>query len=518
MQTQYILLLSLVFAIGFLAHFIYKRLMDKNRMAKSEQQAKTLVDEAEKQAQEIKNKADSKARRIVKDKNLQMQKMSREKRREFTAVEKKLGEQEKTLTEKHRKIEKKEAELKNMEAEIREKNSIIEEKDKTLEENIEEIKRRIEEVSGLTREAAKAQLVSLIEDEARHDAAKKLKQIEDECAVSAERKARDIIALAIQRYSGKYTSEKTVSVVSLPSDDLKGRIIGREGRNIRSIELRTGVDIIIDDTPETVVISCFNPIRREVAKISLERLIADGRIHPARVEEVVAEVEKEVEKEIQKEGEQAIFDLGISGMHPDLVKNLGMLKYRTSYSQNILNHSIEVGFICGMLAAEIGYDEKLAKRAGLLHDIGKAVDHEMEGSHVEIGANIVKKYGEPPEIIDALEKTHDPQPQGVLPLLVQAADAISAARPGARRETYENYVKRIESIEGVASSFPGVERCYAIQAGREVRVIVESDQVNDEQGALLSHEIAKKIEKEVVYPGQIKVMVIRESRATAYAS
>ena len=513
-----ILLFILLFVLGFGACLAYRMIMEKNAVRKSESRSRLIMEEAEKKAEEIRNRAEQKARKLVKDKNSQMQKTASERKREFSAAEQKLKSREDALRKKVEAAERKEAEARKTETAFREKESALEKKRAELDESVEEIKGKIENVAGLTREQAKAELVGLVEDEAKHEAARRLKQIEEDCNASAEQKAKDIISLAIQRYSGSYTSEKTVSVVNLPSDDVKGRIIGREGRNIRSIELRTGVDVIIDDTPETVVVSCFNPIRREVARISLERLIADGRIHPARIEEVVGEVEKEIEKEIQKEGENALFDLGIGGMHPELTNMLGMLKYRTSYSQNILNHSIEVGFICGMLAAEIGYDEKLAKRAGLLHDIGKAVDHEVEGSHVDIGANIVKKYGEPPEVVDALEKTHDPQPQGVLPLLVQASDAISAARPGARRETYENYIKRIESIEGVASSFPGVERCYAIQAGREVRVIVESDQVSDEEGAVLSHEIAKKIEKEVVYPGQIKVMVIRESRATAYAS
>lgn len=513
-----ILILTLMFALGFGACFAYRTIMERKAVRKSENRSRLIMETAEKKAEEIRGRAEQKARKLVKDKNSQMQRTANEKKREFSAVEQKLKSREDVLRKKTEAADRKEADLGKTETALEEKEAALGKKRAELEESIEEIKGKIENMAGLTREQAKAELVGLVEDEARHEAARRLKQIEEDCNAEAEQKAKNIISLAIQRYSGRYTSEKTVSVVNLPSDDVKGRIIGREGRNIRSIELRTGVDVIIDDTPETVVISCFNPIRREIARISLERLIADGRIHPARIEEVVSEVEKEIEKELQKEGENALFDLGISGMHPELVNKLGMLKYRTSYSQNILNHSIEVGFICGMLAAEIGYDEKLAKRAGLLHDIGKAVDHEVEGSHVDIGANIVKKYGEPPEVVDALEKTHDPQPQGVLPLLVQASDAISAARPGARRETYENYIKRIESIEGVASSFPGVERCYAIQAGREVRVIVESDQVSDDEGAVLSHEIARKIEKEVVYPGQIKVMVIRESRATAYAS
>ncbi len=510
-ELQPILLFLMLFALGFVTHVLYRKIMDGKTISKSEKKSRFIIEEAEKEAAEIRTRADNRAKKLIKDKNSKLQKMISDKRREISFTEKKLTAKEQSLDKKLEDAEK-------MEAEVERKNSAAEEKQKALDEKMEEIKERIEEVSEFSREEAKAELVNLVEDEAKHEAAKKLKHIEEECAAHAEQKAKNIISLAIQRYSGTYTSEKTVSVVNLPSDDVKGRIIGREGRNIRSIELRTGVDIIIDDTPETVVLSCFNPIRREIAKISLERLIDDGRIHPARVEEVVTEVEKEMEQEIKKEGEKALFDLGIGGMHPDLINKLGMLKYRTSYSQNVLNHSIEVGFICGILASEVGYNEKLAKRAGLLHDIGKAVDHEVEGSHVDIGANIVKKYGEPPEIVDALEKTHDPHPQGILPLLVQAADAISAARPGARRETYENYVKRIESIESIAGSFPGVARCYAIQAGREVRVIVESGQVSDEQGALLSHEIAKKIEKEVVYPGQIKIMVIRESRATAYAS
>ncbi|MCY4262747.1 MAG: ribonuclease Y, partial [Candidatus Dadabacteria bacterium] len=377
MQAQSILLFLLLFGLGFAAHFFYRMIMEKNGISKSEEKARSIVEGAQKKAEEIKNRAENRAKKIVKDRNSQMQKMSSEKRREFSATEKKLKGKEEEINRKHEEIEKKESELEKIEADLENKGLACEAKQKTLDENIEDIKGKIEEVSGLTREAAKAELVSIVEDEARHEAAKRLKHIEEECNSSAEQKAKNIISLAIQRYSGSYTSEKTVSVVNLPSDDVKGRIIGREGRNIRSIELRTGVDIIIDDTPETVVISCFNPIRREVAKISLERLIADGRIHPARIEEVVTEVEKEVEKEIQKEGEKALFDLGIGGMHPELIQKLGMLKYRTSYSQNILNHSIEVGFICGILAAEVGYNEKLAKRAGLLHDIGKAVDHEV---------------------------------------------------------------------------------------------------------------------------------------------
>ncbi len=423
-----------------------------------------------------------------------------------------------SIDRKYETIDRRESEVSRKDRDLANRESALDEKEKELDIIITQAKEKIEQIAGMSQDAAKNELVNMIENEARHEAAKRLKQIEEELNESAERKAKDIISLAIQKYAGEYTSDKTISVVNLPSDDMKGRIIGREGRNIRSIESRTGVDIIIDDTPETVVISSLNPIRREVARISLERLISDGRIHPARIEEIVSDVEELIEKEIQKAGEEAVFDLGLHNMHNELIKLVGKLKYRTSYSQNILAHSIEVAFICGILAGEVGYEMKLAKRAGLLHDIGKAVDHEIEGSHVKIGEDLVRKYGETPEVVEAVATYHNPNPSSMLAILVQAADAISAARPGARRETYEAYVKRIDDIERIASSFLGVERCYAIQAGREVRVIVESSKVNDEEGTLLSHEIAQKIEKEVAYPGQVKITVIREVRAVSYAS
>jgi len=441
----------------------------------------------------------------------------RERQKEFSRIEKRIQSREEQIDKKYESVERREYELSRREREMASKEKVLEEKQAELDSIVENAKRKIEEIAGMSQEAAKRELISIIENEARHEAAKRLKLIEDELHENSERKAKDIIALAIQRYAGQYTSEKTISVVNLPSDDMKGRIIGREGRNIRSIEARTGVDIIIDDTPETVVVSSLNPIRREIARITLERLIADGRIHPARIEEIALEVENEIDKEIQKSGEEAVFDIGAHNMHPELVKLVGKLKYRTSFSQNILSHSLEVSFICGILGAEIGYDPKLSRRAGLLHDIGKALDHEIEGSHVEIGEEVVRKYGEPPEVIEAVAKYHDPQPQSLLAILVQAADAISAARPGARREAYEAYVKRIADIERIAGSFRGVEKCYAIQAGREVRVIVESTKINDEEAALLSNEIAKKIEREVAYPGQIKITVVREVRATALA-
>lgn len=508
----------ITFIAGIGIFFAYKMMQDKKEEGVSRGKAGVILKDAEKEAEQIKIKAELKAKEITEKKTSEMDRMINEKQKDLSKLEKRLQSKEDNLDKKFQTIETKENQLKKLEAENIQKESALDKKQTELDETIEIAKNKIEEIAGMTREAAKDELVNIVEDEAKHESARRLKLIEEELNRTAEQKAKNIIALAIQRYAGQYTSEKTISVVNLPSDDMKGRIIGREGRNIRSIEHRTGVDLIIDDTPETVVVSSLNPVRREIARISLERLIEDGRIHPTRIEEIVDEVEAEIEKEVEKAGEEALFDLGLGSMHPDLIKHVGMLKYRTSYSQNILNHSVEVGFICGILAAEIGFDIKLARRAGLLHDIGKAVDHEVEGSHMDIGADLVRKYGESEDIVETIEKAHDPQPQGILPLLVQAADAISAARPGARRETYEAYVKRIEDIENIASSFPGVEKCYAIQAGREVRVIVENTNVSDDEAAMLSHEIAKRIENEVAYPGQVKITVIRETRATAVAS
>jgi ribonuclease Y len=506
------------FVLGFVLYYLLRATLDRRNAGKEKGKAQTILEAAKKESETIKIQAELRAREIKEKAKSEIERESRDKHKEFSKMENRLQSREDNLDRKFESLERRELEVSKKEREFSTKEKSILDKEKELNMIIEDAKRKIESIAGMTRDAAKNELINIIEDEARHESAKKLKQVEEELQQASERRAKDIIALAIQRYAGHYTSEKTISVVNLPSDDMKGRIIGREGRNIRSIESRTGVDIIIDDTPETAVISSLNPIRREIARLALESLISDGRIHPARIEEVVSDVEAEIEKEIQKAGEEAVFDIGAHNMHPELVKLVGKLKYRTSFSQNILSHSLEVAFICGIMAAEIGYNEKLARRAGLLHDIGKALDHEVEGSHIEIGEEIVRRYQEPAEIIEAVAKAHDPQPQAILPILVQAADAISAARPGARRETYEAYVKRIEEIESIAGSFRGVEKCYAIQAGREVRVIVESGKVNDEEGVLLSHEIAKKIEKEVAFPGQIKITVIREVRATAYAN
>jgi len=504
--------------VGILGFYVFSKAVKQRNIEANKDEAQLILNNAKKDAEKIKIEGELKAKEIIEQKTAELEKNIKEKRKEFERIEQKLSNREVSIDRKYETIDRRESEVSRKDRDLANRENALDEKEKELDIIITQAKEKIEQIAGMSQDAAKNELVNMIENEARHEAAKRLKQIEEELNESAERKAKDIISLAIQKYAGEYTSDKTISVVNLPSDDMKGRIIGREGRNIRSIESRTGVDIIIDDTPETVVISSLNPIRREVARISLERLISDGRIHPARIEEIVSDVEELIEKEIQKAGEEAVFDLGLHNMHNELIKLVGKLKYRTSYSQNILAHSIEVAFICGILAGEVGYEMKLAKRAGLLHDIGKAVDHEIEGSHVEIGEDLVRKYGETPEVVEAVATYHNPNPSSMLAILVQAADAISAARPGARRETYEAYVKRIDDIERIASSFLGVERCYAIQAGREVRVIVESSKVNDEEGTLLSHEIAQKIEKEVAYPGQVKITVIREVRAISYAS
>ncbi len=506
------------FIFGIVIYYVVKVILETKNVQLNKGKAVRILDEAKKEAERIQIQGELKAREFKEKAKTNMERELRDKQKESSRIESRLQNREDSIDRKYESLERREADLARKEKDFTSKEKIVSERENELDLIIEDARKKIENIAGMSQESAKNELINLIEDEAKLEAAKKLKQIEDEFQQSSEKKARDIIALAIQRYAGQYTSEKTIFVVNLPSDDMKGRIIGRDGRNIRSIESRTGVDIIIDDTPETAVISSLNPIRREIARLALESLIADGRIHPARIEEVVADVENQIEKEIQKAGEEAVFDVGAHNMHPELVKLVGKLKYRTSFSQNILSHSIEVAFICGILASEIGFDQKLARRAGLLHDIGKALDHEVEGSHVDIGEEVVRKYGEPQAVVEAVAKAHDPQPQAILPILVQAADAISAARPGARRETYEAYVKRLEDIESIAGTFRGVDKCYAIQAGRELRVIVESSQVNDEEGVLLSHEIAKKIEKEVAYPGQVKITVIREVRATAYAN
>ena len=392
----------------------------------------------------------------------------------------------------------------------------------TTQEEVSDIKRAqlemLEKISGMSTDEAKEYLLKNVESEVRHETAMKIKEVQTQLKDEAEQKAREIIATAIQRCAADHAAEATISVVALPNDEMKGRIIGREGRNIRALETKTGVDLIIDDTPEAITLSCFDPVRREIARIALEKLIADGRIQPTHIDNRVEKARREVEQTIKQEGERATFETGVHGLHPELIKLLGRQKYRTSYGQNVLNHSIEVAHLCGLMAAELGEDVAIAKRAGLLHDLGKSVDHEMEGSHVQLGVELARKYKESPQVIHAIEAHHgDVEPQTVIACLVQAADAISAARPGARRENVENYVKRLEKLEELTSSFPGVEKAYAIQAGREVRIMVKPEEVTEDNMIILAREIAKKIENELEYPGQIKVNLIRETKAVEYA-
>ncbi|MFO7816184.1 MAG: ribonuclease Y [Desulfovibrionales bacterium] len=443
---------------------------------------------------------------------------NREREKENKKLEQRLQEKEERLEKKMEMATQKESEVAAWENKLVKQERKLEEKDHRLKELIGQQSQRLEEISGLTAEEAKKRLISDMEKEARHEAAKMVRVIEMEAQEKATKKAREVLATAVQRYAGDYATENTVSTVELPSEDMKGRIIGREGRNIRTLESATGVDLIIDDTPETVVLSAYSPLRRQIAKLALERLISDGRIHPARIEDIVAKVGKEMEVKLREIGEQSTFDVGVHGIHAELIKLLGQLHYRTSFSQNVLQHSLEVAFLCGIMASELGVDTKKAKRAGLLHDIGKAVDHEVEGPHATIGADLAKKYGESKEIVHAIAAHHeDVQPNSVLAVLVQAADGLSGARPGARKELLQNYVKRLEDLENIAKQFDGVKRAFAIQAGRELRVMVDCDRINDDSSYMLCKDISKSVEENLTYPGQIKVTVIREKRAVEYA-
>ena len=481
------------------------------KIASAEEAAKKLIADAIKEADSKKREAILEAKEEIHKLRTELDNEIRERRQEQQRVDKRLLQKEEALDRKLESVEKKEEILRNKEAELEAANQNIQ---KLHQQQIAELER----LSGLSRDEARELLLRNIEKEARHEAAQLIKDIENETKQEAEKRAREIISRSIQRYAADHVAETTVSVVSLPNDEMKGRIIGREGRNIRSLETLTGIDLIIDDTPEAVIISGFDPVRREVARIALEKLIADGRIHPGRIEEMVNRAQKEVDAHIKEMGEQATFDTGIHGLHPELVRLLGRLNYRTSYGQNVLKHSLEVSHLAGMIAAEIGADVKLAKRGGLLHDIGKAIDHEVEGPHVTIGADIAKKYRESPAVVHAIAAHHgDIEPESVEAVLIQAADAISAARPGARRETLENYIKRLEKLEEIADSFQGVDKSYAIQAGREIRIIVKPERVDDTLASQIARDIVKRIENEMEYPGQIKVTVIRESRAVEYA-
>ncbi len=511
-------LILMTLTIGVFSGFFLRKKFLEKKIEDAERYSRQIIEKAKKEAESIKKEAEYKAKDILYQMKQEFEKETKEKKEQLEAQEKRLISKEESLEKKIEQIEKREQMILEREKQLDELLKEIEQKRKEIEQLKDEHKKRLEQLAGMSAEEAKQMLIKSMEEEAKNEAAKLIRKIESEAKAQADKKAKEILALAIKRYASETVSEQTVSVVHLPNEEMKGRIIGREGRNIRAIEAATGVDVIIDDTPEAVILSGFNPIRREVARIALERLIYDGRIHPARIEEVVAKVKEEIEEAIKEAGEKAAFDVGVHGLHPELIRLLGKLKYRSSYRQNVLQHSIEVSFMCGIMAAELGLDEKKAKRAGLLHDIGKAVDHEVEGPHALIGADLAKKYGESEDIVHAIAAHHeDVPPESILDILVQAADTLSGARPGARREMLETYIKRLKDLEEIAMSFEGVTKAYAIQAGRELRVIVEGSMVSDDQAYMLCRDIARKIEKELTYPGQIKVTVIRETRAVEYA-
>ena len=497
--------------IGFVAGFVIRKHVAEKAIGSAESEAGRIIEDAKKQA-ETKRKegvieAKEEALRIKNEAEAEL----KERRNEVSRLERRAIQKEDNLDKKLESLEKKENTL---EKKLRDNDALREEIERLRQSQVDELQR----VSGMTVEDARATLLERVETDARHEMAQKLSEIEQQYKETADEKAKNIVTLAIQRCAADSVSEATVSVVDLPNDEMKGRIIGREGRNIRAIETLTGVDLIIDDTPEAITISTFDPVRREIARIALEKLISDGRIHPSRIEEMVEKSRKEVENTIKKEGEQATFEVGVHGINHELVKILGRLKFRTSYGQNVLKHSIEVAHIAGMIANELGVDATLAKRAGLLHDIGKAMSHEIDGSHVQIGVDLARKYKESKDVIHAIEAHHgDVEPNTLVAMIVQAADAISAARPGARRENLENYIKRLQRLEEIANSFDGIEKSFAIQAGREIRIMVKPEQVGDDDMLFLSKEIAKKIESELEYPGQIKIHLIRETRAYEYA-
>lgn len=497
--------------VGIALGFVITRFVVNASTKRAAQEAESLVADAKKQAETLRREAIVEAKDEVLKMKQDAQAENKERLREVRAAENRLSQREESLDRRVESLDSREHQISSMQGQL-------ERRERDLKDAAEEINHRLERVAGMSPDEAKAELLDTLKEEVTHESAAIIRDAEARTRAEADKKSREILSLAIQRVAADHSAENTVSAIHIPSDDLKGRIIGREGRNIRSFEQLTGTNLIIDDTPECVTISCFDPVRREIGRVTMENLIADGRIHPARIEEMFGKAEEYVNQRVQEAGEQATFDTGIHDLHPELVRTLGRLRYRTSYGQNVLNHSLEVAYLSGVMAAELGLDPIPAKRAGLLHDLGKAVDHEVEGSHAVIGADLARRFGEKPEIVHAIEAHHnDVEPNSVLDVLVQAADAVSAARPGARKETLDSYIKRLEKLEEIANAHKGVERTYAIQAGREVRVMVTPEVVDEAATTVLAHDIAHQIESEMQYPGQVKVVVIRESRASAVA-
>jgi len=516
MLTIIVALGAAVVAAGA-GYFMRKYLAEKKIQA-AESQAERILEQARKEVQDKRREAELEAKDLLYRMRQDFERETKDRRTEISNMEKRLAQKEENIDRRLNLLEQKEKEIEGKHENVRKQEELIKAKDTQLHTLIAEEKERLQKISSLSAEEAKQILLSRLNEELTNEKALAIKRNEEDLRSASDKKAREIISLAIQRCAAEHTVETTVSVVTLPNDEMKGRVIGREGRNIRALEMATGVDVIIDDTPEAVTLSAFDTVRREIARLSLEKLISDGRIHPGRIEEIVEKTKKEMDEKIREEGERVAFEAGVNGLHPELIKLLGRLKYRTSFGQNAMQHSKEVSFLLGVMASEMGLDFKLGRRIGLLHDIGKAVDHQVEGTHAKLGADLAKKYNESPEVVHAIEAHHEEaEPKSIYAVMAVAADAISAARPGARRETLETYIKRLEKLESIANAFKGIEKSFAIQAGREIRVIVQPEKIADAEAVTLSRDIRKKIEEGMEYPGQIKVTVIRETRAIEYA-
>ncbi|MFA5090280.1 MAG: ribonuclease Y [Candidatus Omnitrophota bacterium] len=513
-----LILFTVVALISLFSGYFLRRYIAEKKVQDAEAKAKTILEQAGKEIQDRRREVDLEAKDLLYRMRQDFERETKDRRQEISNAEKRLTQKEENIDRRLELLERKEKEIEARQEGVKKQEDVLKAKDNQLHLLIAEEKERLQKISSLSAEEARQILLSRLNEELNTEKAIFIKKQEEDLRSVVDKKAREIISLAIQRCAVEHAVESTISVVTLPNDEMKGRVIGREGRNIRALEMATGVDVIIDDTPEAVTLSAFDTVRREIARLSLEKLISDGRIHPGRIEEIVEKTKKEMEDKIREEGEHAVFDAGIASLHPELVKLLGRLKYRTSFGQNALQHSKEVAFLLGLMASELGLDFKLARRIGLLHDIGKAIDHQIEGTHAKIGADLAKKYNESPELVSAIEAHHEEtEPKSLYAVLAVAADAISAARPGARRETLETYVKRLEELESIANLFKGVEKSYAIQAGREIRIIVQPEKISDSDAVNLARDIRKKIEEGMEYPGQIKVTVIRETRAIEYA-